>query len=55
MVRAVQTTEGLLRGMGQPDREFDRVDAIMERQVPSWRGRMIVRGVDPRDNAVGSR
>ena len=40
MVRAVQTTEGLLRGMGQPDTEFDRVDAIMERQVPSWRGRM---------------
>ena len=41
MVRAIQTTEGLLRGMGQPDREFDRVDAIMERQVPAWRGRPI--------------
>ena len=41
MVRAIQTTEGLLRGMGQPDTEFDRVDAIMERQVPAWRGRPI--------------
>ena len=32
MVRAVQTTEGMLRGMGQPDREFDR-------WTPSWNGR----------------
>ena len=40
MVRAVQTTQGLLRGMGQPDREFERVDAIMERQIPSWRGKL---------------
>ena len=39
MVRAVQTTEGMLKGMGKPDTDFERVEAIMERQVPSWRGR----------------
>ena len=40
MVRAVQTTQGMLKSMGQPDREFEQVAAIMERQIPSWRGRM---------------
>ena len=40
MVRAVQTTEGMLQGMGQPDRKFERVDAIRERQIPAWRGRL---------------
>ncbi len=40
MVRAVQTTQGMVRGMGQPDREFEQVAAIMERQIPSWRGRL---------------
>ncbi len=40
MVRAVQTTQGMLKSMGQPEREFEQVAAIMERQIPSWRGRM---------------
>ncbi len=40
MVRAVQTTQGMLKSMGQPDREFEQVAAIMERQIPSWRGRL---------------
>ena len=41
MVRAAQTTEGMLRGIGQPDKEFNQVDAIIERQIPAWRGRPI--------------
>ena len=41
MVRAFQTVEGILRGMGRPDREFEQVDEIMERQIPAWRGRRL--------------
>lgn len=39
LLRAVQTTEGMLRGMNISDVEFDRVDPIIERQIPAWRGR----------------
>lgn len=38
MTRAVQTTKTILKGMGEPDREFTRVDAIIEQQIPGWRG-----------------
>ena len=38
MIRAVQTTETMLDGMGQPGRQFTRVDALIEQQMPAWRG-----------------
>ena len=38
MVRAVQTTEAMLDAMGQPGRSFTRVDALIEQQLPGWRG-----------------
>ena len=37
-VRAVETTQGMLKGLGTPDVEFTRVDEIIELQVPSYRG-----------------
>ncbi len=40
LVRAVQTTEGILRGMGDEGADFERVDAIIERQTPAWRGKL---------------
>ena len=38
MVRTVQTTEVMLAEMGQPGRPFERVDALIEQQMPGWRG-----------------
>ena len=40
LIRAVQTTEGMLRGMGIEGTKFEKVDAIIERQIPAWRGKM---------------
>jgi len=40
LLRAVQTTQGILRGMGTPDVEFEQVDAIIEKQTPAWRGKL---------------
>lgn len=40
LLRAVQTTEGMLRGMNIRDAQFERVDPIIERQIPAWRGRL---------------
>jgi len=40
LTRAVQTTEGVLRGMGIPDTEFERVPQIIEKQTPAWRGKL---------------
>ena len=40
LLRAVQTTEGMLRGMSISGAEFDRVDSIIERQIPAWRGKL---------------
>ena len=37
-IRTVQTTERMLEGMGIPDTPFEKVDEIMELQVPKWRG-----------------
>ena len=39
LMRAVQTTEGMLRGMGREGADFEKVDAIIERQIPAWRGK----------------
>ena len=55
MVRAVQTTQGMLRGMGQPDREFDRVGRHHGTAGSLLAGTSDIRGMDPRSNAVGSR
>lgn len=40
LTRAVQTTQGVLKGMGMPDAEFEQVDAIIEKQTPAWRGKL---------------
>jgi broad specificity phosphatase PhoE len=40
LVRAVQTTEGMLKGMGLESAHFERVPQIIERQIPAWRGKM---------------
>ena len=39
LIRAVQTTEGMLKGMSIEAEEFNKVDSIIERQIPAWRGR----------------
>ena len=38
MIRAVQTTETILDSMGLSDRQFPRIDALIEQQMPAWRG-----------------
>ena len=38
LTRTVQTTEAMLEGMGEPGRVFTRVDALIEQQIPGWRG-----------------
>ncbi len=38
LLRTVQTTETMLDAMGQPDREFTKVEALVEQRVPAWRG-----------------
>jgi probable phosphoglycerate mutase len=41
MVRAVQTTQGMLQGMGIGGTTFEQSGDIIERQVPEWRGRPV--------------
>ncbi len=41
LIRAVQTTEGMLKGMGLEDAHFEKVPQIIERQIPAWRGKMV--------------
>lgn len=38
LVRAVQTAETMLEAMGEGGRAFPRVDALIEQQMPGWRG-----------------
>jgi probable phosphoglycerate mutase len=38
LIRTVQTTENMLKGMGEAGRDFPKVDAIIEQQMPGWRG-----------------
>ena len=38
LTRTVQTTENMLKGMGESGRDFPRVDDIIEQQMPGWRG-----------------
>ena len=38
LTRTVQTTEAMLEGLGESGRAFARVEAIIEQQVPGWRG-----------------
>ncbi len=40
LVRAMQTTEGVLRGMGLERAGYEKVDAIIEKQTPAWRGKL---------------
>jgi broad specificity phosphatase PhoE len=41
LIRAVQTTEEMLLGMGRSGVKFQQVGEIIERQVPAWRGRPV--------------
>ncbi len=41
MIRAVQTTQGMLRGMGIEGTAFEQSADIIERQVPEWRGKPV--------------
>lgn len=47
LVRAVQTTEGMLKGMGLTSAKFAKVEHIIERQIPSWRGKMLADVMTP--------
>ena len=47
MVRAVQTTQGMLAGMGIPEASFQTVDEAIELQSPSWRGKRIDEVITP--------
>ena len=38
MTRAIQTTEAMLESMGQPDRPFSRVAALVEQRSDGWQG-----------------
>jgi probable phosphoglycerate mutase len=38
LVRAVQTAKTMMEAMGQGSRPFTRVDALIEQQMPGWRG-----------------
>ena len=45
--RAVETTEGMMKGMNLPNNSFEIVDAIIERQIPAWRGKMANEVITP--------
>ena len=38
LTRAVRTAETMLDSMGQPGRPFEKVEALIEQQMPGWRG-----------------
>ena len=38
MLRTVQTTETMLEAMGEPNKDFTQVDAIVEQETTGWRG-----------------
>ena len=38
LTRAIQTTENIFIGMESPNNSFQKVPAIIEQQVPGWRG-----------------
>ena len=38
LTRAIQTTENIFLGMESPNNSFQKVPAIIEQQVPGWRG-----------------
>ncbi|MDE2687116.1 MAG: histidine phosphatase family protein [Chloroflexota bacterium] len=38
LIRTVQTTQTMLDAMGEPNRDFTRVDAIVEQRTTGWRG-----------------
>jgi probable phosphoglycerate mutase len=41
LVRSVRTAEVMLEAIGEPGRQFDRVEALMEQQTPGWRGKPV--------------
>ena len=38
LVRAIRTARLMLDAMGEPERDYPKVEAIMEQQMPGWRG-----------------
>ena len=55
LTRTVQTTEAMLDGLGEKGRSFTRVDAIIEQQVPGWRGVPIEEAMTPTVQALMGR
>ena len=51
LVRAVQTAETMLEEMGQSGRPFSRVEALMEQQMPGWRGMSVEEVFTPETRA----
>lgn len=39
LIRAVQTTETMLKAMGASGAPYETVDEIIEQQIPGWRGK----------------
>ena len=55
LTRTVQTTEAMLEGFGAKGRSFTRVDAIIEQQVPGWRGVPMAEAMPPAVQALMGR
>ena len=53
--RAVQTTETMLQAMGEANKDFPKTDAIIERQIPGWRGVPTSRGPNDGDDRIHAR
>ena len=47
LIRTVQTAQTMLDAMGEADRGFPRIDAIIEQQMPRWRGVRTEDGLTP--------
>ena len=38
LIRAIKTARLMLDAMGEPERDYPKVDDIIEQQIPGWRG-----------------
>ena len=51
LIRAVSTARLMLDAMGEPERDYPKVDDIIEQQIPGWRG-VPIEEVDTLENRV---
>ena len=51
LVRAIKTARLMLDAMGEPERDYPKVDDIIEQQIPGWRG-VPIEEVDTLENRV---